>query len=315
MNSRIKRLGKTILTILLAIVIIYACQFLIGAIIGIGLTIAFGVERTMVIADHLLIQLFTTSASILATYIIIRFLLKRKASEFFLKDQKLLPRYSIGMVIALLMLGLFMAINLTSKQIQYQGSGGMGFLFIFLYFIGFTIQAFSEEFLVRGLMQKLLEEKHSAWLSIILPSAIFSLLHLANPDFNWLSMVNTFLIGLIFAYLTYLTRSLWMASGLHMLWNYLIGPVFGLPVSGIVFNESILKFVNLGEDGLLNGGLYGPEASLLVTILTVATLAILYGFRKKLEDKDYFPAKKIDSKKDTLTREARTRAKRSSDKG
>ena len=160
------------------------------------------------------------------------------------------------------------------EGLGYEGYGGLPWWGVFLYMIGFAIQAFSEELLVRGIIQDFLI-RHNVILAILAPSLLFSLLHLFNSHFSWIAMINTFLIGIIFALMTYVTGSLWMATGAHMIWNFLLGPIFGQPVSGIPMPKTLFKFPIVEGKELINGGYYGAEGSITVLIILILTTFIL----------------------------------------
>ena len=58
-----------------------------------------------------------------------------------------------------------------------------------------------------------------------------------------------------------------------------MGPVFGLDVSGIA-TLHLLKISKISPN-ILNGGTYGPESSLIVTIVVIMALILaVYLFKK-----------------------------------
>jgi hypothetical protein len=61
--------------------------------------------------------------------------------------------------------------------------------------------------------------------------------------------------------------------GAHTAWNWLMGYFFGLPVSGMGTEGSVLRLADAGPD-LLTGGAWGPEASLVLT----AVFAVVCGW-------------------------------------
>ena len=72
------------------------------------------------------------------------------------------------------------------------------------------------------------------------------------------------------------TENLWMCIGYHITWNYFQGDVFGFLVSGNV-TDSIYT-INTISPNIINGGSFGPEGGLVVTILLVITIFIIYRF-------------------------------------
>ena len=62
-----------------------------------------------------------------------------------------------------------------------------------------------------------------------------------------------------------LTGELAIPIGLHIAWNFLLGSMFGLPVSGIPA-PALFLVVQRGPD-MWTGGAYGPEGGLLGTLV------------------------------------------------
>ncbi len=142
--------------------------------------------------------------------------------------------------------------------------------------IFFFLSAVHEEALVRGFAFQALTHNLGAPMALLITSAIFGLLHLANPNVTFFSTLNTILAGIWLGVAYLMTRSLWLATALHLSWNLVMVFVFGLPVSGIVFFNN---YRWLGGESLnkiwISGGVYGPEGGAAATLtLIICTLAI-----------------------------------------
>lgn len=60
------------------------------------------------------------------------------------------------------------------------------------------------------------------------------------------------------------------------MWNFAQGNIFGVSVSGMDIMASVFSFVPTNEGELINGGTFGLEGGLAVTIvLILATIAVL----------------------------------------
>src|SRR6516165_4879743 len=134
-----------------------------------------------------------------------------------------------------------------------------------------------EELGFRGYpFQRLLESVGPVW-AIIVFSALFSAVHLANPEnggfWSW-SFANTLLVGVLFAIAFLRTRSLWLPIGIHFGWNLFQGTVFGLPVSGIQDFSVIVRSALHGSHAL-TGGAYGPEDSATCAIVLLLGFPVL----------------------------------------
>lgn len=129
--------------------------------------------------------------------------------------------------------------------------------------------AINEELVFRGYPFQRLVESFGPTGAVVVSSALFGLAHLGNPHHTFISTTNTMLVGipLCIAYLR--TRSLWLPVGIHFIWNYAQGFLFGLPVSGYTFPKTLLNAQVHGGAWLTGSG-YGPEGGLLCTLVVVA---------------------------------------------
>src|SRR5699024_8510763 len=139
--------------------------------------------------------------------------------------------------------------------------------YFFVYGILFILVGFFEEMFFRGYVMKTLTSRRNSKLTIYLVSAgFFSLAHIINPNLAVLGLVNIFFIGLLFAYMFDVTRSLLLPIGYHITWNFFQGTVFGFPVSGTdahgLYEVDVTNGINL-----LTGGSFGVEGGLITTLI------------------------------------------------
>jgi hypothetical protein len=129
-----------------------------------------------------------------------------------------------------------------------------------------------EELLFRGYPFQRLVEGVGALGAVLVLSALFGLVHLSNPSPTSLSTANTMLVGILLALAYLKTRGLWLPIGLHFAWNFWLGFVVSLPVSGLELSRTLLRAKVNGPDWLTGGG-YGPEGSVLATgVILAATV-------------------------------------------
>ena len=112
---------------------------------------------------------------------------------------------------------------------------------------------------------------HGPAASIILLSILFGAVHRANPGASAAGLLNTVIVGVLLALAYLRTRRLWLPIGIHWGWN-LAEASWGFPVSGIKIEGMPLVAVSSGHP-LITGGAYGPEASLVGTLVIVAGIA------------------------------------------
>lgn len=148
-------------------------------------------------------------------------------------------------------------------------------------FVFFLLVAITEEFALRGfVLERMLQGGVNKFWALFLSATLFSLVHIANPNFDFLSFVNILLAGILLGSSYIYTRNLCFPIALHWFWNWIQGPVLGYEVSGNKFCDGLLTLYLL-ETNLINGGAFGFEGSILCTVLMVAgTAVILKMFRK-----------------------------------
>jgi membrane protease YdiL (CAAX protease family) len=135
-------------------------------------------------------------------------------------------------------------------------------------FAASVYSGYLEEILARGIVFRIIEEGLGTWFALAISALLFGLLHLANPNSTILSALAIALTGGVVLGAGYvLTRRLWLPIGAHFAWNFTLGGVFGLAISGHT-GQGLVDAQLTGPE-LLTGGTFGPEASLLV---------ILFGF-------------------------------------
>jgi membrane protease YdiL (CAAX protease family) len=145
-----------------------------------------------------------------------------------------------------------------------------------LAFVLFALAAAFEELLFRGFpFQTLLRGGVPAAVPIVLLSVFFGLVHVGNPSSTMFSTVNTILAGIWLAVAYLKTRRLWFPTALHLGWNWMMGAVFGLPVSGLKFVPHPVLLSTSQAPLWLTGGDYGCEGGVAATlVLVVATVVI-----------------------------------------
>jgi hypothetical protein len=144
--------------------------------------------------------------------------------------------------------------------------------------------AMLEELLFRGYPFQRLIEAIGVPGAIVVLSVFFGAVHLGNPNagglWSW-GFFNTLAVGIMFALAYLRTRALWFPFGIHFGWNFFLGVVYGLPVSGIK-DFSVLIRANAHGPRLLTGGAYGIEGSLTGSIVILLGILLIEVMPKRL---------------------------------
>jgi hypothetical protein len=100
------------------------------------------------------------------------------------------------------------------------------------------------------------------------------LYHLAGFQGAWLPALNVFSAGVLFGVACYLSRNVWLAVAIHFAWNFMLGPVLGLSVSGQDLANR-WRIITVAGPELFTGGRFGIEGSLVVTVVTILAIVAL----------------------------------------
>ena len=132
-----------------------------------------------------------------------------------------------------------------------------------------------EELMFRGYAFQTILRGAPAAVPILLFSFYFGWAHWNNPSRTLFSTANTALAGvwLSIAYLR--TRNLWFPTALHFMWNWTMGAFFGIPVSGLAIENSLLVTSSQGPVWL-TGGSYGSEGGAAATVALVIAIIVIW---------------------------------------
>lgn len=144
----------------------------------------------------------------------------------------------------------------------------------FIILIGFLIQGATEEILCRGWLMPILSARYNLWVGILVSSSLFGLIHGLNPGVTVFAIVNIVLVGIFFSLFALRQGSLWGACGLHSIWNWMQGNLFGFQVSGQDGGPTLLNIKEIGPDWI-TGGTFGPEGGFICTFIILVGIAII----------------------------------------
>jgi len=226
----------------------------------------------------------STGVTILAFFTYIRVIEKRPFHTIGLVSRLKLKKYIKGAVIAIIMqltyfclvlvLG-FAKVQVVPEQ-SAKGFGVQTIGFVFLYLIMFVIQGASEEVTVRGWLFPVLSRHYSLPVAIFLSSLFFGSMHLLNPNVAMLPIINLVLYGVFASLYAIYDDGLWGIFAHHSIWNWFMGNVLGLPVSGLVPGGVSIFKTSISGPAMITGGEFGPEGGLIVTVMLTAACGVTY---------------------------------------
>ena len=232
-----------------------------------------------ILQSLMLPMLFSTVVIIAGALVYCRAIEKRPFRSMGLRKPGAVPEYLAGLFIGLVMMSLSVGICMIngSMTLSFESVGDL--TLVPLFFVAYLIQGMSEELLCRGYLMMSAQRRTGIIPCVFISSSVFSLLHLSNPGAGPLALINIFIFG-VFEALLFLKRgSIWMAAAVHSMWNFAQGNLFGVAVSGAGNGVSVFSTAlsEKSSDALWNGGSFGSEGGLAVTIvLALAIAAVLF---------------------------------------
>ena len=138
-----------------------------------------------------------------------------------------------------------------------------------------VVAGFVEEVAFRGFIFRWVEELAGSWSALLVSALLFGFAHAGNDNATLFSSVAIAIeAGVLLGAAYMLTRSLWLAVGIHAGWNLTQGLVFDVAVSGFEMNGMVEARMS-GPDWL-SGGAFGLEASVIALVIaTSAGLVML----------------------------------------
>ena len=228
----------------------------------------------------LLITLFSFAFISLLIFFRVKVIEKRSLSSIGFNKNNWLKKYSLGFLIGLVMMSIIVLILLSfgyitveKNPIQLVGISAISSILVILF--GWIIQGATEEIVTRGWLLNVLSSKYNIGFGLLISSTLFGLMHLTNPNVNYIAVINIILVGLFYGLYVIKTNDLWAVCGMHSAWNFAQGNIFGFEVSGLDISVGTLIDLNLVENDFITGGVFGPEASIVATFVLLLSIIIL----------------------------------------
>lgn len=143
----------------------------------------------------------------------------------------------------------------------------------------FALAGAFEELLYRGYAFQTLLRGAPPFIPLLLLSLLFGIGHWANPHRTVFSTLNTVLAGIWLSVAYLKTRSLWLPTALHCTWNWTMGALFGLPVSGLQIPQQPVLIATNATPIWLTGGNYGSEGGAATTAVFIIAILIIWRAR------------------------------------
>jgi membrane protease YdiL (CAAX protease family) len=229
----------------------------------------------------LLAFVLVTPASYFAYWMYVRYMERRELTE--LGHEKAIQEFGVGSFIGF---ALFTLIIVILWLLGFYRVDGLDILWFSLIgaLAGAFVSAFAQELIFRGILYRITEEWLGLWWALAVSALLFGLIHLTSAGATIFSALAIALQAGVLLGTTYaLTGRLWMAIGLHTMWDFANDGIFGVGVAA-QSGESIKGLLQASLSGpiLFTGGELGVEASVisLLIVLTAGLILLQRAYRK-----------------------------------
>ncbi len=180
--------------------------------------------------------------------------------------------WGVGLILLTLLLLWALGVRISLQPSETPWSQRL--LLVILVIPAWVVQGAAEEVLTRGWLLPLLTVRHGPGIGLVASAMLFAALHVLNPGVTPLALLNLFLFGVFAAWYALREGSLWGICGCHSAWNWALGNLLGLSVSGMSVGGSLLHLQLEGATSL-TGGAFGPEGGWGVTLSLLLALGVL----------------------------------------
>ena len=265
--------------IIITLIVFLVCNVAYALLRGVAVAGAYallhaaGISTSGANAD-LLTALYSTAVLILLTFFFVCYAEKRPAYTMLVRKQNCLHDYLTGAVLGFVMMSAVVLMAWAGGALRFAGTVKASPVLMIGLFVGWMIQGFSEEILCRGYLMMSAGTYTHPWVGVGVSALIFALLHMGNDGISVFALVNLMLYGTAMSIYMLRTGSIWGAAALHTVWNWAQGNFFGMQVSGIETNATVLQFSQTGAAEWLGGARFGLEAGAGTTVVLVIILAV-----------------------------------------
>ena len=229
--------------------------------------------------EYVLVSHFSFFITIILSILFVAKIEKRNLRSMGFSKDNMLSSILQGAVIGFFMFVTIILVGVLLGQYTFAGIDfTTGYLAI-LYLMSFAVQSFGEEIYTRGWIMTSVSRRHSVFMAILFSSFLFTVLHLGNRGINIIGMSNLLLSSITISVMFLRFDNIWICGAFHTIWNYTQSYLLGFNVSGTA-TSSLIHF-NQQNYNLIGGSVFGPESSLITTIITVIVLLALIYYPKK----------------------------------
>jgi len=215
-------------------------------------------------------EICAAAATLLAYGMYVRVFEQRCAVE--ISVRRAWPELAAGLTLGATLVGAVVAVAtaIGAYRIEGMNAWSIGILapLAMMCFVGVL-----EEVISRAIVFRVTEERLGTWWALAISSALFGLAHVPGAAVTVLAITITIIAGVLFAAAYLVTRRVWLAIGIHTAWNFTLGSIFSVAVSGRAARGLVIG--KTFGPVRLTGGAYGFEGSVITLVVLGVTAIVL----------------------------------------
>lgn len=229
------------------------------------------------------LSLYGTIFATVITMLFCKLIERRPMKSLGFHKNNALRNYLIGCLVGAVMISVCVILSAIFGGISLSINTNINWGLLIVFFVAFIFQGASEEIIFRGYFLNTVASKNRIILAIVLNSIFFALAHSFNMGLTPLAFINLILFGTFASIYSIKFDNIWGVCGIHSLWNFMQGNFWGIQVSGINTATSIFLADTTPDTALLNGGDFGLEGSIFVTITLILSIIIVLFFKDSIK--------------------------------
>jgi hypothetical protein len=149
--------------------------------------------------------------------------------------------------------------------------------------VAVLINVITQEVLLRSYIFQTIQKHFGVIAAVVITSLLFAGFHAGAIKNSWLAAFNVFGAGVLFGIAYAVSGNLWLPIAIHFSWNFALGPLLGLSVSGQNPYRVNWQLLKLNGPTFCTGGTFGLEGSIIVTASTIVfAIGLLLLYRRLL---------------------------------
>ncbi|MGX7111459.1 CPBP family intramembrane glutamic endopeptidase [Gemella cuniculi] len=228
------------------------------------------------VKDNTIGNLLSFIIGLLFILLWVKYVEKNKFLTLGFQKKDIIKNYILGLTFAAVVSVTIIVIILFFDGFGFKLSNNRNYTMIIILIILFLIQGLTEEVVFRGYLMNRIASAKGKWWGVIVNSIFFTVFHAANTGMTYIASLNIFIASFMLSLLFWYTDNIWLVGAFHGAWNFIVGVIFGINISGIRLSYTLLDAELNSNKNLYNGSVFGIEGSVIMTVMYVILCIIIY---------------------------------------